>query len=71
MEKCVKGKTLEQGVESIILRFEDGTERVVEKGAVIQVKGEELTMNFANMSGPEAIDFFERMMLAGAEVLGI
>ena len=71
MGEFMEMKKRDNEVSEIIVKFDDGTERAIQKGAVIERAGQELNILFAHMSGKEVVEFFTNMLMASAEVLGI
>lgn len=62
-------------VDKVVLKFTDGTEKVINKGVFISkpenLASGELSLNFVNMTGKDVLRFFNYMFQASAELLGI
>ena len=64
----------ESNIEKIVIVREDGTEEVVKKGMLVTVgiEGEngDLSMQFVNSSGEDAINYIQLVVMAYAQMMG-
>lgn len=60
-------------VNRVVIEFEDGTKKIVEKGAFMttpeDLENGELNLEFIKMTGKEVQTFFKYMLYAAMEVL--
>lgn len=75
MSETVKVSDKDIFATEIIVKYDDGTEKSIKKGAIMEMKdlGTEtkFDMEFANISGEEAVKLFEGMLRATMHMLGL
>lgn len=65
----------EKDVDSIVINYADGTQKVLDKGMIVNAEqeGEELniSMTMCHISGADLINYLESMVMAYMELTGV
>ena len=63
----------EKDVDSIVINYADGTQKVLDKGMIVNAEqeDEELNMTMCHISGPDLINYLESMVMAYMELTGV